>query len=115
LICSGYHTRKMFQEYGSKEPELAIISGCFTVTAYAIEYKDMNYSTESVYKDGVKEILSVIRQNPAITTKALSNQLNIPFRTVQRYLESLKKANKIVRIDGRKNGKWVIMEGKFAL
>jgi len=65
---------------------------------------------ENGVKDGVKEILSLIKQNPSATSKELSQALNIPFRTIQRYLENLKKENKITRIDGRKNGKWLIID-----
>ena len=59
-------------------------------------------------KDGAKEVLYLIKQTPHITTKDLANQLNMPFRTVQRYLEKLKREKKITRIDGRKYGYWKI-------
>jgi predicted HTH transcriptional regulator len=52
----------------------------------------------------------LIKNNPEITTADLSDKLNIPFRTVQRHIEKLKKENKLLRKDGRKNGSWVVIE-----
>ncbi|MDR0505655.1 MAG: HTH domain-containing protein [Dysgonamonadaceae bacterium] len=116
--------RKMFRDYGSKEPDFEIVSGCFAVTAYAVDYgnvrgNDTETAIENLttnlksgvkdgVKDGVKNLLLLIENNPAITTRELSEQLNIPFRTIQRYIEKLKKANTLERIDGKKGGYWQI-------
>ena len=44
---------------------------------------------------GVNEILSVIENNPGINVSTIKSLLNIPQRTIERWINQLKKENKI--------------------
>jgi ATP-dependent DNA helicase RecG len=68
-----------------------------------------NSGVKDGVKDGVKELLLLIQDNPTITTKELAKHLNTPFRTIQRYIENLKKDGMLSREGGRKEGKWIIL------
>jgi ATP-dependent DNA helicase RecG len=65
---------------------------------------------KDVTKDVTKEILLSIKNNSKITAMELAKQLNITGITVLRHIENLKKENKISRIGGRKQGKWIILK-----
>ncbi|MDR2562803.1 MAG: HTH domain-containing protein, partial [Prevotellaceae bacterium] len=59
-------------------------------------------------KDFTKEIISLIENNLNITTVEIANQLNVTRRTVARQIKQLKEKGILSRIDGRKQGKWII-------
>jgi predicted HTH transcriptional regulator len=50
-----------------------------------------NVSKDNVPKDVSKEILSIIENNPNITTGEIANQLNVTRRTVTRQIRQLKE------------------------
>ncbi len=56
-------------------------------------------------------ILDSLKRDPTATTKELSVQLNIPFRSVQRYLSRLRESGCIVREGSNKTGYWGILKG----
>ena len=53
-------------------------------------------------------VLSMIRDNPAITRKELSEQLNLTEQQVRIAIENLKTRRVIYREGPNKGGKWVI-------
>ena len=55
-------------------------------------------------------IICILKERKAITIDDISEMLNIPRRTVVRYIEQLKKNNKIVRKGGRKGGHWEVIK-----
>jgi Fic family protein len=65
-----------------------------------------------VRKSGQKkwsETLDLIKENPSITRKALSEKLGINPSAVQKYIQKLKSEGLIVRIGGDKGGHWKIL------
>ena len=56
-----------------------------------------------------KKILLEIENNQNISTKELSDVLDIPFRSVQRYISNLREKGFIERIGANKNGHWKIV------
>ena len=50
-----------------------------------------------------KIILPEIEANPNLTTRQLSETLNIPFRSVQRYISNLREKGFIDRVGANKN------------
>jgi len=56
-------------------------------------------------------IIGLIKENPGITQPTLANKFNVDLKTIKRDMEKLKAENKIIRIGGRKNGYWKILEG----
>ena len=59
--------------------------------------------------DKENEILLVIEKNPHISAKELSGLLNIPFRSVQRYISNLWEKGFIDWV-GVKNGYWEVIK-----
>jgi ATP-dependent DNA helicase RecG len=83
------------------------ISNGFLVT---IGYTERKVSSDNFTKDFTKEIVSLIKQNPEITTTQLAEAMNVTRRTIANYIQTLKQEGKITRIDGRKNGTWVVKD-----
>lgn len=57
-----------------------------------------------------KIILSEIETNPNLSTGELSENLNIPFRSVQRYISNLREKGFIKRVGAKKNGNWKVIK-----
>ena len=55
-------------------------------------------------------ILSHIRSSPGIKTKTLADTLELPVRTVQRYIATLQAAGEWIEYDTRKRG-WALQSG----
>ncbi len=55
-------------------------------------------------------ILSLIRSNPGIKTKTLSEKLELPIRTVQRYITTLQATGEWIEYDMKKRG-WHLQSG----
>ena len=55
-------------------------------------------------------ILSLIRANPGIKTKTLSEKLELPIRTVQRYITTLQATGEWIEYDAKKRG-WQLQSG----
>lgn len=73
--------------------------------------KTVNYSNQLTQ---ALMILSEIRIHPYITSHELSEKLEIPVRTVQRQIESLRVAGEWIEYDFSKRG-WYLTEGKSIL
>ena len=59
--------------------------------------------------DKEKVILDMLLVNPHLSARELSNTLNIPFRSVQRYISNLREKGFIKRVGAHKNGYWDIL------
>lgn len=56
------------------------------------------------------EVLNILKQNPESTREILSNKIGKTVRTIQRSLDRLTNAGKIVRIGSDKTGYWEVLE-----
>jgi ATP-dependent DNA helicase RecG len=63
-------------------------------------------------KDVMKEILTIIENNPKITIPEIAETLHLTGRTIARQIGKLKKEKILARDGGRKNGIWVIFGDK---
>ena len=61
------------------------------------------------------KILFAIRNKPYITTKELAEKIEKSDRTVQRYIETLRCAGEFIGYDRRKNGWYLMVDGKSVL
>ena len=59
---------------------------------------------------GQKIVYKYIEKNNKIQAKDISNQLNIPFGTVDRHIRFLLKHKFIVRIGSKKTGGYIIIK-----
>lgn len=55
-------------------------------------------------------ILSKLEESPYLSAKSMSEELNIPFRSVQRYFSNLKEKGFIERVGSNKNGYWKVIK-----
>ena len=53
---------------------------------------------------------SEIETNPNLSTRELRENLNIPFRSVQRYISNLREKGFIERVGANKNGYWKVIK-----
>ena len=69
-----------------------------------------NKGVDSGLNENENAILNVIKTSPSISAKDLSISLNIPFRSVQRYLSNLKERAIIERVGSNKSGYWRVLK-----
>lgn len=60
--------------------------------------------------DKEQSILNEIEKNNKLSAKEISESVNIPFRSVQRYIANLKEEGFIERIGANKNGYWEVIK-----
>ena len=70
---------------------------------------DTNNDTDNDTDDRLKKILALMKENHSITTKNLSELLNITQITVKRDIEKLKKEGKLKRVGSTKAGRWELI------
>ena len=111
---SGFvRVRDEIRKYASMRFEYEEIGNGFLVSLSYAEQKTSIHIAKDVGKDVGKErverIINVIKENNSITLKQLSALFDVTEKTIERDMAELKKANKIQRIGGRKEGYWKIM------
>ncbi|MDR1543311.1 MAG: winged helix-turn-helix transcriptional regulator [Prevotellaceae bacterium] len=62
------------------------------------------------FKDVGKEILTLIKENSAITYVEMSEKINVATKTIERHIEKLKNDGKLVREGSTKYGCWKIVK-----
>ena len=128
LIAEAFYLTKDIEKYGSGF--IRIRKAITDYSTMKFEYKEiangflaeLNYSIQKIStkdgtKDGTKEpaerkmllITEILKESKTSTIDDISQLLNIPRRTIVRYIEQLKKDNKIVRKGGRKSGHWELI------
>lgn len=69
-------------------------------------------SRTNVQENGrINALLALIKQNPNITLKTLSEKLNVTSKTIQRDLEQLKQNAIVERTGSDRKGQWKIIKG----
>ena len=97
-------------------PEFSLLGEDLTVTFYPDSSKSkVNTQNQSSrgYTDTELKVLKLIKTAPAITQKAIAEQLNISRSTVQRIIKVLTGQGTIRRIGAHANGIWEIAESSF--
>ncbi|MCH4040508.1 MAG: winged helix-turn-helix domain-containing protein [Eubacteriales bacterium] len=64
-------------------------------------------NANDVLKD---EILRILMDKPEISQKSLAEELDLPYRTLQRKMGQLTQEGRIERVGGRRYGHWVVKE-----
>ena len=60
------------------------------------------------FEDKENKIISYLKNNPSALTDEISLQTDIPVRTVQRIIKSLKEEGIIERVGSKKTGFWKV-------
>lgn len=102
--------RKFFKCYDSFE-EIEDKVKYLLLNAHSKTKKAFEYSEKLVH--GLK-ILSLIRQQPGITTQELSNKTELTVRSVQRYISALQAAGEWIEYDRSLRG-WKLFHGLSSL
>jgi ATP-dependent DNA helicase RecG len=55
-------------------------------------------------------LLAIIRENPLVTVEQMATQLALSKRTINRYIQILKKSNQLIRKGSDKAGVWEIVD-----
>ncbi len=71
--------------------------------------KEPQYVTKEL-SERQEIIISLIRQNPLVTTLEMSLKINVVTRTIKRDIKDLQSKGIITREGGRKEGRWVIIK-----
>ena len=69
--------------------------------------KEPQYVTKEL-SERQEIIISLIRQNPLVTTQEMSLKIGVVSRTIKRDIKDLQSKGIITREGGRKEGRWVI-------
>jgi ATP-dependent DNA helicase RecG len=88
------------------------------VTVYSAKLSDVQKDVQKdvqndVSKDVSKDdrastLLSLLKEDPAITIDQLAQKCLVNIKTIQRDLERLKSNSSVRRVGGRKNGHWEV-------
>lgn len=94
--------RNEMKKYGLRGPHFDINNNWFTI---------IFDRPEKTTQKTTQKILSLIKENPSITRKELSEILGITPDGIKYHLNNLKKKGLIRRIGGRKGGHWETVKG----
>ncbi|MGN0099159.1 MAG: RNA-binding domain-containing protein [Candidatus Methanomethylophilaceae archaeon] len=95
------------REYDLPEPLIENSGIDFTITIFRPGFEGSAIS--SIPQGDVRRrILSAIEVDPGITASGLSDLLDVPQRTVEREISSLKREGIILRAGSTRNGQWVV-------
>jgi ATP-dependent DNA helicase RecG len=93
---------------GSEEIEF-IVKDVFVTIIPLNKKKEIDNDTNIDTDDRLKKILELMNANLSITTKNLSELLNVTQITVKRDIEKLKKEGKLKRVGTAKGGYWEVV------
>lgn len=101
---------------GLPKPEFAYQWGAVRTTFYRRGWQDEGATVEGGgvsggVSGGVKELLSFIENHPGLSARELSSQLNIPLRTIERWLKELREQGLIEFRGAPKTGGYVVLQG----
>lgn len=60
-----------------------------------------------------RQIYKLISQNPQINISQIAMSIGLSTRQVQKYMSRLQELQKIIRVGGRKNGQWQIIDEEY--
>ena len=72
--------------------------------------KNLEKGSEKNLDGSYNKILILIQKTPNLTIRELSEELNISTRSIEKHINTLKKAGKLKRMGSRKEGWWKVME-----
>ena len=62
-----------------------------------------------------EKIIHILADKPEISQKALAEELELPYRTLQRRMAELTQEGRIERVGGKRYGHWAVKEGRHAI
>jgi len=99
------------KRYGLPAPIFENSGIDFRVTVYRRTSGTIDIEASLTHRtDSRHEILRMIQLNPGFTTKDLSECTNIPIRTVERMISSLKSEGILIRSGSARKGQWILRQ-----
>lgn len=96
---------------GTDEPEYTIHGEDIMVKIHAVKSANVPIRQNGGLDGGLEsKVLEIIKQNPNITQKELSDDMEISFRTMQRIIKTLRENGKLDRAGGKRYGQWIVIE-----
>ena len=74
--------------------------------------KVVDNDTDNDTDNRFRRIIEIMKNHPKITTKKISESLNVSQITIKRDIEKLKTLNRLARIGSEKSGYWQIIYNK---
>ena len=108
--------RKIFREYGVKEPDFNEIANGFQVVLYNERLLEKAKSREETEKKGEEKeksrdkILMMIKDNVPITMAEMAVSLNLSVKSIEKNIRHLKESGIIERIGPNKGGYWKVVK-----
>lgn len=68
-----------------------------------------NAGGQKKWSETTQKVYELVKENPSISRKELSNLLSINPSAVQKHIEKLKKDGSIIRKNGAKGGHWEVL------
>lgn len=68
-----------------------------------------NAGGQKKWSETTQKVYELVKENPSISRKELSNLLSINPSAVQKHIEKLKKDSSIIRKNGAKGGHWEVL------
>ena len=98
-------------KYGLAEPELVDIDGDFRVNFYrsSVTLK-VTEKVADKFTEREMSVIRLIKNNPRITTTAMSMELGKSRKTISAIIKSIKDRNIIEREGSDRNGIWIIKQ-----
>ena len=94
-----------FSKYGLAEPELVDMDGDFRVNFYR---SSVTLKVTDKFTEREMTVIRLIKNNPRITTTAMSMELGKSRKTISAIIKSPKDRNVIEREGSDRNGIWII-------
>jgi ATP-dependent DNA helicase RecG len=98
--------KKLCLEHNIPEPKFQEIQKGFQVTLYK---KTTQKTTQKTSKETILELLKI---NNKLTRESLSKEIGVTSDTIKQHLANLQKEGKLIRVGGRKDGYWKVLDIK---
>ena len=96
---------------GAEEPKYNVHGEDIMVKIHAVKSANAPIRQNGGLDGGLEsKVLEIIKQNPNITQKELSDDMKISFRTMQRIIKALRENGKLDRVGGKRYGQWIVIE-----
>ncbi len=94
---------------GNPKPEFKEITGAFVVkfTRHPAS-EGINGGTIEGVNEGINRLLEFIRKNPGKRVVEITTVLNIPSKTIERWIKKLREQGRIVFMGFRKTGRYFV-------
>ena len=97
--------KRLCKEHGIAEPKFQEMQKGFKVILYK---EKLNEGINKGLNEGIKNLYAFIEKNPHLRVSQISQSLNIPAKTLERWIKQLKDENKIEFIGSKKTGGYIV-------